>query len=428
MQCLHLNHHFPLLHRKLLSAANRHLTLPHAACHAALSEELSSPTDPPPPIKKQRNKKASNDQDPSPSESDDPIVISAAAPKRGGALVTPKRGRPKKEKVLPKTSPLLSQPLPLGTKVLPQAAAAVYSLIVEHEMTSLRELLVARNISHQSLLKHLDVLTSYGLIDESLVADMHLLKPSNKEGEKERAGLSREQIKEVAKRKPVKAFEALSSAFPDQVAAQELKYEGITLLQIEYIKSLAKREAKLSKIAFELSNQDEDRQLTLTLLKKADLVRVQAYLDGKGLDEIRLPPYSRASKREGGVSNLVVLHSLVEAAKAGVQLPMERVLQDFLLSPGESEGPESQEGRLNVTEVCDAVGSCLHLRSSGLSGIIFYEAARSLLLRNASTRSKVEDQEELMSQDLTLQQIRICYYLGMAGVFKTGSEWAMAEA
>ena len=125
-----------------------------------------------------------------------------------------------------------------------------------------------------------------------------------------------------------------------------------------------------------------------------------------------------------------MIQSLVEAAKAGVQLPLGRVLEDFFLLPSEPGHPliEGKGSWLSVSEVCDAVGSCLHMRSSGLSGIIFYESSRNVLLRSEPTRSKVEEQEareEAMSQDLTIQQIRLCYYLGMSGCVKTGAEWGV---
>ena len=380
------------------------LPLSHPALRHAIDEGAAEASIPSEPVKKERKKRKVKDDSPSSLDAH-PAVVPGEK----------KRGRPRKERPEPiPASPAIA--LPLGTMVLPQAAAAVYSLITEHEMTTLRELLVARNISHKSLLKHLQVLTAFGLIQDELVSEMHLLSIKGRS-----SGLIRGQIEEVLMGKQIKTervFEVLSSKYPEEVTGQEAKHQGITMMQIEYVKSLAKMEAK-SSTAVESSAMDDDQQLTLQLLRKADLVRVQGYLEQRSIEELRLPPYSRASKREGGVSKISVLQSLVEAAKAGVQLPMERVLSDFFLLPSSGSG---NQGWLAISEVCKAVGSCLHVRSTGLSGIVFYESARNVLLRSEPTRSKVEEQEgreEAMSQDLTIQQIRLCYYLGMAGILET---------
>lgn len=410
------------LHHKNISVSSlnqrRQLPLGHVLLRPihALDEEAVSSTDRVAEVnnvKNQRKKRAEKEERlPSPSDTSRSVV----PPK--------KRGRPKKDKDEPTTgSPI--KPLPLGTIVLPQAAAAVYSLIVQHEMTTLRELLVARNISHKTLLKHLLALAAFGLIQDDLMDEMHFLPPTDGQN----LGLTRGQIDDVLKGKSIKsdeAYEILLSQYPEAVAAQEARHQGITMMQIEYVKSLVKRGVKTAK-ANDTITVDEDQQLTLMLLRKADLVRVQAYLEGVGVEDLRLPPYSRKSKREGGVSRISVLESLIEAAKAGVQLPLARVLNDFFLlpEPDHHVGGKGQ-GWLSVSEVCDAVGSCLHMRLSGLSGIIVYESSRKVLLRSEPTRSKVEEQEtreEAMSQDLTIQQIRLCYYLGMAGAVKVGAEW-----
>ncbi len=146
-----------------------------------------------------------------------------------------------------------------------------------------------------------------------------------------------------------------------------------------------------------------------------------ALLPRRSLEELRLPPYSRG---KGGVpvTAKTVLGALVSACKAGVRLPVDRMLVDFHLDAGELEGGEGVKGwwcnRISVTAteetlrrrldspsslltiapdpewvssaaIVSALAKCIRILLDGQSTIVFYEATRGTLLRELGMKAKV---------------------------------------
>ncbi len=67
----------------------------------------------------------------------------------------------------------MQQPLPVGTPVIPSAAAAVLSLVEDHGISSLRELHVSRDLTLDTLQKHLLMLLDLELLEEGKLVQLH---------------------------------------------------------------------------------------------------------------------------------------------------------------------------------------------------------------------------------------------------------------
>ena len=65
----------------------------------------------------------------------------------------PKRPRRASGLKIPSPPPVPLKPLPMGTVVLPSAAAAILSLIFDHGMSDIKELIVSRGLQPTTVIK-----------------------------------------------------------------------------------------------------------------------------------------------------------------------------------------------------------------------------------------------------------------------------------
>ena len=81
------------------------------------------------------------------SLNDSCMLIIYADPKRGS------QGRKEPKSKVPVSPPTPLKPLPMGIPVLPSAAAAIYSLIFDHGISDIKEILVSRGLQPMTVIK-----------------------------------------------------------------------------------------------------------------------------------------------------------------------------------------------------------------------------------------------------------------------------------
>ncbi|GAX78204.1 hypothetical protein CEUSTIGMA_g5646.t1 [Chlamydomonas eustigma] len=344
-----------------------------------------------------------------------------------------KREKVPKTKSKPKDSEAKAEEpavvLPLrDTMVLPTSHAITLNCITKMHLGDIREISVNRGILPETIFSHLLFLLDFEKLDvDTLLKLLRFGTPGCLTLQTvHRAVLDFPARSKSLSRKNhgAQILQKLSEIDSAAVQTQERRLEGLTLLQVELVLQLLKRgmlkdaiyddlpassSSSSSSIVVALEPADMDahyQALTGRLLKKAGLKRVEAYLQGKTIPELQQPPYS--NKR--GVSEETVLESLLSAVKAGVELPLERLLADFQLDDAEGKWMRS-------SDIVEAIKANIHLRDQGFPCLFFYEAVRSQVQLGAGYKREFRySTNSLMGHGLPMLQIRLVYYLLCAGL------------